>query len=93
VSVTTEQVTAIAGTLAAVGVPILYRLASKAGREIRGLRNQLEASLRYIFLLRRALAIRGVPKNKMPRPPKELTDADVWTDWTTEGGEDNDDTA
>jgi hypothetical protein len=84
--VTIEQVATVAGTLAAVGVPIVYRLASKAGREIRGLRNQLEAALRYIFALRRALAAMGVPKAKMPRPPKELTDADVWTDWTTEGG-------
>lgn len=90
---TTEQVTAIAGTLAAVGVPILYKLASKAGREIRGLRNQLEAALRYIFTLRRALAARGMPPSKMPRPPKQLTDADVWTDWTTEGGTADDDSA
>lgn len=90
---TTEQVTAVAGTLAAVGVPIVYRLASKAGKEIRELRRQLEAALRYIFTLRRMLAAMGVPQAKVPKPPRDLTDADVWSDWTTEGEGTEDGTA
>ena len=84
---TTEQITTIAGTLAAVGAPIFFRLLSKAGREIRKLRNQQEASLRYIFELRKALAARGVASGKMPKPPKELIDADVWTDWAGDDDE------
>ena len=85
---TTEQITAIAGTLAAVGVPLVYRIASKAGREIRALRAQLEAALRYIYLLRKLLAARGVPESRVPKPPKSLIDTDIWSDWTGEGGGD-----
>jgi hypothetical protein len=71
-------------TVAGIGActAVYYRLASKAGREIRTLRGQLESALRYIHELLMTMAAQGIPRRLIPRAPKDLAQADVFNDWT-----------
>jgi hypothetical protein len=82
---TLEQITALSPLiLAVIGAvtTVWYRLQSRAGKEIRERGAALEAALRYIHTLLRLIAAAGVPRSRIPRPPRELSEVDVWSDWT-----------
>jgi hypothetical protein len=86
VSILSPTIVVAAGT----ATTVYYRLASKAGREIRLLRGQLESALRYIHELLLAMASHGVPRRLIPRAPRELAQANVFDEWTRDDDGSND---